>query len=298
MSLYSYLRRFRRRRSYRPRRFRPYRRKPVYKRRSKRRKTLSNKQLTRKVRNLARDVELKHVYYSQNNVNVGMNLVALQLDKIPIAGTAGVVENTGRSEFKNEVTLRKLKVKLSLHVSEGDATPYCKCWVALVRSTTRDAGGDYVAPRIEQIYDDDAVNAASLLMPWETYRIPNPVPASAGYQACSADAVKIIKQSKFILSPQTQDGSIRVNETIDQDPTTLDGTITGTNPTKVPMSYYPAVKHINWEHKTRAKLHFSDANAVNNTGPGGCYWLLVATNQPLNSFAKLNTCCKTTFVDS
>ena len=302
MPLYSYLRRFRRRRRFSRmrlgRRTRLYPRYKRFKRRFKRRKTLSNKQLTRKVRNLSKDVELKHVYYSQNDVNVGSNPVGLQLDKIPIAGTAGVVQNTGRSQFKNEVSLRKIKIRLSMHVSNGDSSPYCKCWVALVRARTR-SDGAYVAPKLSQIFDPDCVNAAQTqLQPWETFRLSNPVEANATQDACSADAVTIIKQWKFTLSPQLQDGTQRVLETVEQDPNTLDGTITGTNQLKLPMSYCPSVKHITFDYKTRAKLTFTSPDAVDNQGPGGLYWLMVATNQPLNSFARLNTCVKTTFVDS
>ena len=301
MTLYSYLRRFRRRRRSRMslgrRRSRLYPRYRRFKRRFKRRKTLSNKQLTRKVRNLAKDVELKHVYYTQNQVNVGENLVALQLDKIPVAGTTGTTINTGRAEHKNEVNLRKIKIRLSMHVSEGDADPYTKCWVALVRAKTKDDLGAYVAPKMEQIYDMNAVDAASLLEPWETFRIPDPVPASTGYQQSAPSDVKIIKEWKFTLSPAAEDGSQRFNLTTSEDPTTGDGTIVGTNKLIIPQAYCPAVKHIDYTHKTRAKLSFTSGLAVNNSGPGGIYWLLCATNQPLNQFAKLNSCCKVTFVD-
>lgn len=272
---------------------RAYRRYKTKRRPRKKGSTLSNKKLTKAVRNLQKESEIRRYYSHLDNVRVSNgnglvqngSFIVLNLCRIPPMTPEGItpVVALGRSQNAIKLNVKNLHIRFSMHASEGEALDDTnKYAVYLIRSTLTDGATDSEVrpPTLAEFFDNEAdfTSTGNLLQP-----------EIDGFRNSIDDAIKSIK----VLKKWT--GTL----------TPADYQVSDANPA-AGTAYNYLVPTINY--KPQHTIHYSTRqlnaeitfqNSLSSTPNIQAYYLIAVTNtsETRAEYLRWNVVVATTFKD-
>ena len=241
-------------------------------RKFRRRRVLSNKQLTKQVRLIKKTMPTGRRYFEAQNQVLTTALWSMPLDTIPPIDNNTIQAPYGREEGSLSCVLNSITIHMTLHVSPNVSSDVNHVYVALIRSSNRDANGNFACPTIGQLFDGSAASINNLLnqTPWRLYREPN----SEAITNCT-----VLKTWERSLCPKQLDGVAAVP---------------GSAPVFPNNNLYSQC-YITHCHKTHAKLQFNSQNDDVPIQESGRYYLLGLSDQRSPLEVRLNASVKTTF---